>query len=377
MNFASDNWAGAAEEVIAAVAAESRKVAPAYGRDPLTASVEAEFSRIFEREVAVFFVATGTAANALSLAAVARPGGLIFCHEAAHIISDECGAPEFATGGAKLIALPGRQAKITGAALAEAIRRYPPAAIRHGQPVAASISQTTELGGVYRPADIAVIGAAAHQAGMALHMDGARFANAVAGRSASPAELTWRAGVDVMSFGGTKNGALAAEAVIFFDPARAANMPFLRQRAGQLLSKSRLIAAQFAALFADDLWLRLASHANDMAKQLAAELEGMAGARLAFPVPANELFAILPAGRAAKAISAGATLYEWPADALADDERPGKGEVTLSPRHQLSHRGGGDRALRCAAAVKKRAPRCGRPSDFQRRMNRLRRFVAV
>jgi threonine aldolase len=302
-------------------------VAPAYGHDSLTASVTAEFSRIFEREVAVFFVATGTAANALSLAAVSRPGGLIFCHEAAHITSDECGAPEFATGGAKLIRMPGKQAKITGAVLAATVARFPVAAVRHGQPAAVSISQTTEFGGVYRPADITVIGAAAHQAGMALHMDGARFANAVASRNASPADLTWRAGVDVMSFGGTKNGALAAEAVVFFDPAKATNMPFIRQRAGHLLSKSRLVAAQFAALFADGLWLRLAQHANDMAGQLAAALEHVPGARLAYPAPANELFVILPAERAAKAIKAGATFYEWSSEALTPDERPGKGEA--------------------------------------------------
>ncbi len=327
MNFASDNWAGAAEEVIAAVAAESRKVAPAYGRDAATGAVEAEFSRIFEREVAVFFVATGTAANALSLAALARPGGVIFCHQTAHIISEECGAPEFATGGAKLIGLPGRQGKFTGAALAECVARHPAAAVRHGQPVAASISQTTEFGGVYRAAEIAEIGAACRAAGIALHMDGARFANAVASRNASPADLTWRAGVDVMSFGGTKNGALAAEAVIFFDPAKAANMPFLRQRMGQLLSKSRLIAAQFAALFADGLWLRLAQHANDMAGRLVAELERVPGGRLAFPAPANEVFAILPTERAAKAIKAGATFYEWPSDALEVEERPGRGEA--------------------------------------------------
>jgi len=327
MNFASDNWAGAAEEVIAAVVAESRKVAPAYGRDPLSASVEAEFSRIFEREVAVFFVATGTAANGLSLAAVSRPAGLIFCHKAAHVISEEAGGPEFATGGAKLIGMPGRQAKITGAALAEVLKLYPAETVRHGQAAAVSISQTTELGGVYRPADISVIGAVARQAGIALHMDGARFANAVASRNASPAELTWRAGVDVMSFGGTKNGALAAEAVIFFDPAKAANMPFLRQRMGQLLSKNRLIAAQFAALFADGLWLRLASHANEMAGQLAAALEHVPGARLAFPAPANEVFAILPAERAANAIKAGAMFYEWHTDSLMPDEMPGKGEA--------------------------------------------------
>ena len=325
MNFASDNWAGVATEVIEAITAESRKVAPAYGRDALTALVEAEFSRIFEREVAVFFVATGTAANALSLAALSRPGGVIFCHEAAHIIAEECGAPEFATGGAKIIGLPGRQAKLTGAVLTEALARFPVGTIRYGVPVVASISQTTEFGGVYRAAEIADVGAAAKKGGIALHMDGARFANAVAALDASPADLTWRAGVDVMSFGGTKNGAMAAEAVVLFNPATAANMPYIRQRSGQLLSKARLMAAQFAALFADDLWLRLASHANEMAAHLGEAIARSPGARLAFPVEANEVFAILPKDAGERAMKAGAAFYEWPAEALASDQRPGKG----------------------------------------------------
>lgn len=327
MNFASDNWAGAAEPVIEAVAAEARKIAPAYGRDPLTAAVEAAFSRIFEREVAVFFVATGTAANALSLAALSRPGGLIFCHRAAHIITDECSAPEFATGGAKLVGMEGPQAKITPVELAAALNRFPAAAIRHGQPAAISISQTTEFGGVYRAQEIAAIGKVAREAGLPLHMDGARFANAVAALDVAPADLTWRAGVDVLSFGATKNGALAAEAAVFFDPARAANMPFIRQRMGQLLSKSRLIAAQFAALFADGLWLRLAQHANGMAARLAEAIQQSPNARLAFPPGANEVFAILPKAAAEKAMKAGATFYEWPADALAPDLRPGRGEA--------------------------------------------------
>ena len=327
MNFASDNWAGAAEPIIDALAAEARRAAPAYGRDPLSEAAAADFGRVFEREVAVFFVATGTAANALSLAALARPAGLIFCHRAAHIITDECSAPEFATGGAKLVGMQGPQAKITPAELAVALGRFPASAVRHGQPAAISISQTTEFGGVYRPQEIAAIGKVAHDAGLPLHMDGARFANAVAALGVAPADLTWRAGVDVLSFGATKNGAVAAEAIVFFDPGKAANMPFLRQRMGHLLSKGRFVAAQFRAFFADGLWLRLASHANAMASRLAAGLEKSPSARLAFPAEANEVFAFIATEAMERAREAGALFYEWPPDTLPADQQPRSGEA--------------------------------------------------
>ena len=262
MNFASDNGAGVAAPILDAIAASSRVNAPAYGADDFTARAEARLSEIFERKASVFLVATGTAANALSLAALAAPWQAVFCHEEAHVIDDECGAPEFFTGGAKVVGVPGRDGKIQPAALAETLARFPRGQAKTSQPGALSLSQATEAGTAYRPDEIAALAAIAREAGMGVHMDGARFANVVAATGATPAELTWRAGVDVLSLGATKNGALACEAVIVFDPDKAAAMPYQRKRAGQTLSKGRFLGAQMEAWLAGDLWLELARRAN-------------------------------------------------------------------------------------------------------------------
>src|SRR6185312_1799022 len=237
---------------------------------------------------AVFPVATGTAANALALAALTPPWGAIYCHEAAHIQSDECGAPEFFAAGAKLLPLAGEDAKLMPATVEAALLER--GVVHHVQPSALSISQATEAGTLYRPAEIAALGALARRHGLALHMDGARFANAVAALGCAPADLTWRAGVDALSFGATKNGALAAEAVIFFDPAKAADLAYRRKRAGHLFSKMRFLSAQLDAYLADGLWLRNARHANAMAARLGQGLARLPGARLVHPVEANEVF---------------------------------------------------------------------------------------
>lgn len=323
MNFASDNWAGAAGPVAAALA-EVGGIAPAYGGDALTREAEEAFARLFEREVAVFFVATGTAANSLALSALAKPGGLVLCHSDAHINTDEGGAAEF-LADLKLIGLDGFGGKVSTEALAAATRRYAADPGRHGQPVAFSLSQLTEFGAAYAPEEIAALAATAKEAGLAVHMDGARFGNAVAGLGVSPAELTWKAGVDVLSFGGTKGGCWMAEAVVFFDTAKAEQFAYIRKRAGHAISKSRFISAQFAAFLKDNLWLDLASHANRMAERLA---EGIvaAGGRLAWERGGNEVFAILPRAGIAKAREAGARFYDWTADDVPPERRPGPDE---------------------------------------------------
>jgi threonine aldolase len=310
MQFASDNWAGAHPDILAAVMRANEGAAPSYGGDPLTKRVERKFSEIFERDVAAFFVATGGAANSLALAQMCPPWGMILCHREAHIQMDECGAPEFYTGGAKLLPLEGPSGKLRPGTIRAALAGFPERP-PHGMPAAAiSITQATECGGVYEPAEVKAVCDAACERGLKVHMDGARFANAVATLGCSPADITWKAGVDVLSFGGTKNGCLIAEAVVFFDPAAAQDFIFRRKRAAQLFSKMRFIAAQFDAYFENDLWLRMAAHANAMARRLSEGLVA-AGCRLWHPTEANEVFVSFPDGVADRLKAEGATFYPW------------------------------------------------------------------
>ncbi len=277
MQFASDNWAGAAPAIVEAIAAEAARSGPAYGGSALDRAVEQRFAEIFERDVAVFFVATGSAANGLAMTAVNRPGGVIFCHRDAHMIEGECGGVEYLTGGGRLHGLAGAEGRIDVETLEAAIAALTPASEHHGQGMAVSITQQTEAGTAYSLDDIRRIAAVAKANGLPLHMDGARFANALVHANATPAEMTWKAGVDLLSFGATKNGCVAAEALVFFDPDMARDMPFLRKRAGQLFSKSRFVAAQLDAYLSDGLWLDLARHANAMADRLRAGLAACAG----------------------------------------------------------------------------------------------------
>jgi threonine aldolase len=308
MRFASDNWSGVTPEVMEAVnRANAERFAPAYGNDPLTAAAKRRFSEIFEREVEVFFVASGTAANALSMSAVARPAGFVFCTEEAHLHNDEFNATEAATG-MKLVPVASRQGKMQPDGLRAALRRFP--AGRSGPLTALTLTNATELGTVYTPDEVTALGAIAGEHGMRLHIDGARFANAVAATGASPADLTWRAGADLMSFGGTKNGCLAAEAVVVFTPGALPDLMALRQRAGHGLSKQRYIAAQYDAYLADGAWLRRAGHANEMAARLAAGLRA-AGATLDIDGTANELFPVLDEARVAALQGAGADFHVW------------------------------------------------------------------
>jgi len=309
MNFASDNTTGVAPEIMDAILSANSGQAMPYGADAISQRLTARFAEIFEHEVAVFPVATGTAANSLGLASLTPAWGAIYCHEDAHIATDECGAPEFFSAGAKLIALPGAHGKLEPKTVEEKLEGK--GVVHNVQPAAISISQESEAGTLYRPEEVAALGATARRHAIALHMDGARFANAVAGLGCKPADITWRAGVDVLAFGATKNGALAAEAVIFFDKIKAGELGFRRKRAGHLFSKMRFIAAQLEAYLTDDLWLRNARHANAMAARLAAGLSALPNIRLLHPVEGNELFVELPEAAIAGLRSAGFTFYSW------------------------------------------------------------------
>jgi len=305
MRFFSDNAAPVCDEVLAAIAAANR-VDTAYDGDAISQRLDGVFSDLFETRVAALWISSGTAANALALAALVQPYQAVICHADAHIQNDECGAPEFYTGGAKLMLVGGQGAKIDRdgvTACLESVR----ADVHQMQPAAISITNATEYGCVYTPAEVAALGDLARERGLGLHMDGARFANAVATLGCRPADLTWRAGVDVLSFGFVKNGGLSAEALIFFRPELADATRYRRKRAGHLLSKGRYSAAQLLAMLDNDLWLRNARAANDAASRIAAA----APDRLIEPVEANEIFLRLTAGEAASLRAQGFDFYDW------------------------------------------------------------------
>lgn len=312
MHFISDNALGAPPEIIAAMARANEGAQSSYGGDDITARVQAKLSKLFETEVAFFPVATGTAANSLALATLTPPHGAVICHEGAHIHTDEGGAPEFFSGGAKLVTLKGANGKLDPDTIKTNLKRFVRGDVHHIQPATISITQATEHGTTYTPSEIAAIAKLAKAEKMSLHMDGARFANAVAHLKCTPAEATWKAGIDVMSFGLTKNGALSAEAVIFFNRERVADFEYRRKKGGHLFSKMRFLSAQFDAMLDDGLWLRLASHANTMAARLGKGIEAIAGFKLGYPVEANEVFVSLPSKQVMKALEgAGAKFYVW------------------------------------------------------------------
>jgi threonine aldolase len=320
MNFASDNTAPVSPEIIDAIARGNVGCVPSYGADPLTQRLGEMAREMFGTELRIYPVATGTAANALALATLVRPYGAVLCQEEAHVATDECGAPEFYMGGAKLVTLPSPDGRIAPAQIEAAMDRAEDGGVHHVLPEAVSITQATEWGTVYDPDEVASLGRACKARGLRLHMDGARFANAVAHLGCTPAELTWRAGVDVLSLGATKNGALAAEAVVFFDPALAEGFERRRKRAGQLWSKLRYLSAQLTAYLEHDLWLRNARHANAMATALAHGLSGLDGVRLVQKVQANELFVAMPEALLAHLQANGAVFYRW--IGMADETHP-------------------------------------------------------
>jgi threonine aldolase len=307
VRFCSDNTATACPEMLRAIESVNRGPALPYGEDQWTARLDEALGAFFGTPVRAFAVTTGTAANALALATLSPPHGAIFAHEEAHIVTDECGAPGFFAGGAQLALLPGAHGRLAAQALEAALAPYAGRGLHTVQPAALSLSQATEFGTVYRAADVAALCAVAHRHGLRVHMDGARFANAVVFLGCHPAELTWRAGVDVLSLGATKNGALAAEAVVFFDAALVRDFELRRKRAGQLLSKSRYVAAQLLAYLEGDLWRRNAARSNALAQRIGAA----AGGALLHAVEANEVFLRLEAGRRAALRAAGFDFYDW------------------------------------------------------------------
>ncbi|PTE23258.1 low specificity L-threonine aldolase [Cereibacter changlensis JA139] len=308
MFFASDNASAVPPQVMAALNAANEGFAMPYGRDPIMTQVRDRIREIFEApEAAVYLVATGTAANSLALATLCEPWSATFCHSAAHIQMDECGAPEF-YGSGKLVLVEGAHGKIDPVALDAAIRTASGGGVHGVQPAALSLTNVTEAGTVYSPAEVARLCAIAKAQGLACHMDGARFANALVAAGCSPAEMTWKAGIDVLSFGGTKNGLMGVEAVVLFDPQKAWEFELRRKRGAHLFSKHRYLSAQMQGYLQDDLWLDLAARANAAAARLADGLAA-AGATLLHPVDANMIFATLPRAAHERAQAAGAVYY--------------------------------------------------------------------
>ncbi len=317
MNFASDNVYGVHPRILAALADANSGTAPSYGGDDLSKKSEEKLSEVFGKDVRAFLVTTGTAANGLSLAAIAPPYGAVICHAEAHISCDECNSPEFFTGGAKILGLHGPGGKITPPLIEKILKGF----IRgehDPKPAAVSITNATELGTAYSPDEVKAISALIRPRGMKLHMDGARFANAVAGLGCAPADITWKAGVDVMSFGASKNGAMLLEAVVFFDTKLAEDFLYRRMRSGQLVSKSRYLGAQMLAYLRDGLWLDNARKANALARRLAEGLKSCKKIRIPNPVQANEVFAVMPRALNDKLLASGAKFYDWMPDSLGD-----------------------------------------------------------
>jgi threonine aldolase len=315
MNFSSDNVAGVSPEILAALAEANDGRAASYGADEITARLEKRFAEVFERQVWVMPLISGTAANALALASLVPPWGMVYCHEAAHVATHECGALEFYSGGARIKGLPGAHGRITAAQLGNLLPDGR-GVVYATQPSAVSLTQATEAGTVYTCEEIAAIAEVGRAHGLALHMDGARFANALVHLGAAPAEMTWKAGVEALSFGATKNGAMGAEALVFFDERRAAECEFRRMRAGHLVSKMRFLSAQLEAYLTDGLWLRNARHANAMAQRLATGLADVPGARISHPAEANEVFAELPGTVVAGLEARGFKFYRWSASSI-------------------------------------------------------------
>ena len=312
MSFASDNWSGICPEAWDALADANRGHAPAYGGDEWTAAAVAEIRKLFDTDCEVFFVYTGTAANSLGVAAMARNTDAVICSNNAHILVDECGAPGFFSGGTTLLPAQTPDAKVT----VEMIDRLAvtPHDVHSSRPKVVALTQSTELGTVYAPAEMRAIADFAHGRGMRVHVDGARFANAVASLGCAPADIAWRAGVDVLSLGGTKNGLPFGEAVVFFDRALAEEFGRRRMQGGQLASKMRYLAAPWLGVLRSGAWLRYAAHANAMARRLASALEAVPGTRLLAKVQANGVFIDVPLPAIAALRGRGWQFYEFVGD---------------------------------------------------------------
>ncbi len=313
MKFASDNTSPAHPKVIEAVVRANEGYASSYGADALMDQVRAQIREFFEApEAAVYLVATGTAANALILATMLDPWDAVFCHREAHIETDECGSPEFFTGGAKLVLVDGDHAKVTETALRQAFSTTGRVGVHGVQRGMLSLTNATENGTVYTPDEVAALAAIAKADGLPVHMDGARFANAIVAADCSPAEMTWKSGIDALSFGGTKNGLMGVESVVFFNPEKAWEFELRRKRGGHLVSKQRYLSAQMATYLEDELWREMATVANAAAKRLSDGILDIEGASLLHPTDANGVFASWPRSGHRRAHEAGAEYYFWP-----------------------------------------------------------------
>ena len=313
MNFCSDNVSGVSPEILSALTTANNGPAMPYGADEVTARVVAGLRALFEAPAAeIVLMSTGSSANALALATMTPPFAAVYCHPESHVNVDECGAPEFYTGGAKLVPVEGQHAKMSVEALESAITGA--GVVHHVQPAVVSVTQVTEAGTLYTLEELRAISHICKRHGLKLHMDGARFANAIETLGCTPAACSHELGVDALSFGATKNGAMCAEAILFFDPVLAREAGYRRKRAGHLFSKMRFLSAQFDAYLADDLWRRNARHANAMAARLAAGLEAIPDVEFASPVEANELFLRLPVAVIKGLLEAGFLFYRWEPD---------------------------------------------------------------
>jgi threonine aldolase len=312
--LASDTYAGICPEALAGIAAANRGHASPYGDDPWTARAGDLLRELFETDCVVSFVGSGTAANALALAALCRPYHSVLCHADAHIQTDECGAPEYAGHGLKLVPIAGELGKLTPAAIREAASRRRD--VHSSKPGVVSVSHATEVGTVYTTAEMRALGETARKLGLRLHIDGARFANALATLNVAPKEITWQAGVDVLCFGGTKNGMAAGDAIVFFNRELAEDFDYRRKQAGHLLAKMRFVTAPWVAMLESGAWLRNARHANVMAKRLEAELRRLPAVRILYPVEANAVFVRFPAGR-----SEALHQHGWHFYSIADGDR--------------------------------------------------------
>jgi threonine aldolase len=319
MNFGSDNVYGVDPRIMQAmVDANARLTDVSYCHDQGSQAVEDRLSQVFEKDVKTFLVMNGTGANSLALSAICPPFGGIVCHEGSHINTDECNCPELFTGGAKLVTVGGEGNKLTPQAVEAKLAHFVHG--EHGAKLSAmSLSNVTELGTIYTPEEIRMLTKLARDNNMKCHMDGARFANALVALGCSPAEMTWKAGIDVLSFGGTKNGGMMLEAVVFFNEQLAADFLYRRKRAGQLLSKGRYLSAQMLAYLQDDVWLENAKRANRLAQTLAQGLQKSNRVRLSNPTQANEVFAVMPR-KTFEVTAKGAHFHEWPVDGIAKDE---------------------------------------------------------
>jgi threonine aldolase len=294
IDYRSDNTGRAAPEILEALVRANIGTALGYGADEWTARLQERFSELFEAKVRVFPVATGTAANALSLAASSPSWGLVYCSEAAHINTAEANAAGFFGGGLKLVPVPGPYGRIDPDAFAKTLASIMPGQLHRGQPAAINITQASDLGSVYSLDEIRAIAETAKGRGLKVHMDGARFANALAALGCSPAEMSWRSGVDVLSFGATKNGGALCDAIVVFNPDLADGLAVQLRRAGQVWSKMRFASAQLMAYIENGLWLRLAQASNAAAARIHAGISDLPALRLLAPVEANEIFLEIP-----------------------------------------------------------------------------------